>query len=74
MEALLVVIAALLAAHLILFIFAVVAFLDYARRAMTALRCIQLHAENDSNETLPAIRGALSDVVDALVPLGGGRR
>jgi hypothetical protein len=66
-------IAALLAVLLLVVIAAVVVFLDYARRGMTALRRIEAHAETDSNETLPAIRGALGDVVDVLIPPGGGR-
>lgn len=42
---------------------AVVAFLDLGRRVTAALRRIEVHAEQDSNETLPAIRAAVADVV-----------
>lgn len=40
-----------------------VAFLDLGRRVTAALRRIEVHAEQDSNETLPAIRAAVADVV-----------
>jgi hypothetical protein len=73
MNTLLVLIAVILAVQLLLVAAAIVVGLDYSRRAMTVLRSIQAHAETDSNETLPAIRGALSDVVDHLIPPGGGR-
>jgi hypothetical protein len=68
-----VVIAVELAVLLVFFAAAVVAFLDVARRVAAALHRIEGHAEQDSNETLPAIRGAVSDVVDHLIPPGGDR-
>jgi hypothetical protein len=68
-----VVIAVELAVLLVFFAAAVVAFLDVGRRVTGSLRRIEGHAEQDSNETLPAIRAAVSDVVDVLIPPGGGR-
>lgn len=87
MTGLLAVLVAIAAVQLLLGVLAIVAGLDYARRATdilrsidaraeassAALRALQTHAEVDSNETLPAIRGAVSDVVHALVPPGGAR-
>jgi hypothetical protein len=73
MNGLLLVIAVILAVQLLLVAAAIVVGLDYSRRAMTILRAIQTHAETDSNESLPAIRAALSDVVDTLYPPGGAQ-
>jgi uncharacterized protein YidB (DUF937 family) len=73
MTGLLLVIAVILGVQLLLAAAAIVVGLDYSRRAMTVLRALQTHAEMDSNESLPAIRAALSDVVDTLTPPGGAR-
>lgn len=70
MAGLLVVIAVELAVLLVFVAAAVVAFLDLGRRVTAALRRIEAHAEQDSNESLPAIRSITSDV---LTLLEGGR-
>lgn len=73
MNDLLILIAAILAVQLVFFAAAVVVFIDYARRAINLLYDIRERASLVSDETLPAIHGAVSDVVDHLLPPGGGR-
>lgn len=73
MEVLLILIAALLGLLVLVGGAGLVLFVEHSRRRMAALRRIEVHAETDSNETFPAIRAALDDVVNVLLPpqIGG---
>lgn len=74
MNDLLILIAALLGVQLLVGVALVLMLWDYARRAINLLYDIRERASYVSGEHLPAIRGAVSDVVDHLLPPPGGGR